>query len=235
MSNPARDLHSLLQHWSDSIGSGRNRFLVSAVDIRNNDGAAEIIRAFGLISRVSSTINEAEATQGVSLDVFKNDLKTWIQIVVGFSADGWLRETTGETAVPQSALDNLMRLALYLDGKIVIVTPGRADLLNEVLGEVESLLSDGDLSTELSQYIRILVMDISRALSDENHGFGFDYGEAVRRLWVCLGAAENESSTVEKKAKFATLREKIAPGVATSVLSSAIVSAGSLVFQAITQ
>ena len=141
----------------------------------------------------------------------------------------------GEAAVPAKALDDLLRLGHYLDGKVIEISGERERGLRDSLGEISEAIRASALSPELEGYLTLLIREISAALDDELLGARFDFGEAIRRLWVCLGAAANDEPDQEKKNRFSALREKIAPGVATTVASTGIIQGSAVIFSALTQ
>ena len=200
---------------------------MTALDIRTPAGATELTRVFRVIARVEDAIEAAELATGSDLGSFKAEIPGWIQIAAGLPVH-WLQPTNAEKSVPSASIKSLHHLALYLDGKVLVLDTERKATIDALLPEIEKALTAEGISNHLHRYVLSLIAEIRAALADEKVGVAFDLGEAIRRLWICLGAAESEATGESSKGVFRTLREKIIPQVTTNVASSAILAGGTL-------
>ncbi|KAM9866696.1 hypothetical protein ACIFOC_00460 [Leucobacter aridicollis] len=198
--------------------------MVWAVDVRESSGAMEILKVFRIIDRVSAAIDAAEHSTGSDLSVFRAEVPQWVQTAVALPVH-WVDVCDPEDAVPMALLKDLNHLALYLDGKVLVLDSTRRASLGDLLTEIEEALNAGGISAELKLYASRLVAEIRASISDANAGLGFDLSEALRRLWICLGAAQNEAPE-KSKGVFKALREKVVPSVVSSVGSAGLIAGG---------
>lgn len=207
MSNPARELHLIFSDWQARYPGGEASML-NVVDVRSPAGADEMLRVYRLLARTDAILSQL-ATDGYAVGLFRRQVATWVQIPLGLNG-GWSTGAYAENFIPQATIDQVEGLALFLDGKVYVFDSDRNDDLRELLGEVRSALEeDTELPRPLKVYLHRLLAEIQIALDDAAIGEAFDFADAVRRLWVALGSAENSSTEERSKSRWRRFAERI--------------------------
>lgn len=171
--------------------------MLNVVDARKEAGTDEMLRVFRLLSRIDNILAQL-ANDGVDVALFRRQVPGWVRIPLGLQG-GWATTALAETFLPQAVIDQVEGLALFLDGKVYEFDTSRHNDLRDLLGDVRDALEvDQDLPHPLKVYIHRLLTEIQRALDDEAIGESFDFADAVRRLWVALGSAENATDEQAK-------------------------------------
>lgn len=208
MSNPARELHEIFLDWR-TRHPGSSSSMLNVVEVRNEDGAAQMLRVYRLLARIDTILGQLEA-DGYSVSLFRRQVGVWVTIPLGLQG-GWANTVHVDNFIPQTIVDQVEGLALFLDGKVYVFDAAHNEDLRGLLRDVRGALEDDDdeLPRPLKLYIHRLLVEIQHALDDEAIGEAFDFADAVRRLWVALGSAENSSTEERSKSKWRRFAERI--------------------------
>jgi len=207
MSNPARELHLLLSDWRARFPPKASTFM-NVVDVRAEAGAAEMLRVYRLLARIDDVLRQLEA-DGYDVQLFRRHIPAWIRIPLGVRG-GWSTSAPVDMVLPRDLLDQIEALALYLDGKVYEFDVSRHDDLRTLLRDVRHALEeDVELPLPLKLYIHRLLSEIQQALDNTAIGEAFDFADAIRRLWIALGSAENSTTDDRAKSKWRRFAERI--------------------------
>lgn len=207
MSNPARELHEIFLEWRTRHPGGSSS-MFNVIEVRNDEGAAQMLRVYRLIARVDAILGQLEA-DGYTVSLFRRQVAGWVRIPLGLQG-GWTNAVHAETFMPQAIVDQVEGLALFLDGKVYVFDASRNDDLRGLIRDVRGALEEDDeLPRPLRLYLHRLLTEIQQALDDSAIGEAFDFADAVRRLWVALGSAENSSTEERSKSKWRRFAERI--------------------------
>lgn len=222
MSNPARELHTILLAWFEMLPADRSVPILSMVRIRDDDVADDMIRVYRLLGDIDQIIRRLEL-RGAPVDVFRRQLRGWARVPLAVDSTWNTTNGTRDAFIPPAILDQIETFALYLDGKVLTFSAEMQESLAGLVGSAHDVLTEDDsLSPQLREYLHYLLQEISNALADEKVGRSFDFADATRRLWVAFEAAAGSADTAERRQKWKDLAQAIIVGVT----STGIVEAG---------
>jgi hypothetical protein len=220
MGNAGHELHALYAEWRDRMPDGNTSALMS-VDVREDRGVEEVMRAYALLTEIDRTLARLQAN-GANVGVFQRQLHGWARIPLMIEV-GWTTATSKAKIFPRAVLEQIETFALYLDGKVHVFSTSELTSLGHLVDQArEALVADDTLPAELVQYIHQLLQEIRVALNNEEIGRTFDFAEATRRLWVSLRAASGASEGDEQKSRW----RKLADAIAVGTVSSAVIESG---------
>lgn len=193
MSNPGVELHALYTDWRARIEAHPGVNSMAAILKPNEDvGIAEIRQAYALLHAIDVVLRRFEYEQK-NVNVFRLQLDDWSRVPLSLNA-GWTSAVSPDHLIPHYMLQQVESFGHYLEGRVVTLDAGRIDGLSQLVDRANQLLTDADLDPLLKGYLRKLLFEIRLSLDDDEAGRGFDYTEAVQRLWVAFEAAAARSS-----------------------------------------
>ncbi|MDD7943526.1 hypothetical protein PUW79_02660 [Microbacterium sp. NE2HP2] len=223
MTNPAWVLHGIYSRWRETVDAA-NQPLNGVLDINSVEAAHELATAARALARMDELLTQFEAS-GRSVGLYRRQYPEWWKGLVAYDY-GWGQNLNGEMVMTQVLMDEIEGFAHFLDGKVVVMSPGAKEGLRQILADARDALEvDEHLSPELRAYISRLLHQIQIALDEEAIGATFDYAEAVQNLYVAFKAASGENT--DKSGLWNNLLTNILP---TGVVA-AMIEAGSVLSQ----
>jgi hypothetical protein len=167
-----------------------------------------MLHVYRLLARIDVILNQLDS-DGYDVGLFRRQFAAWVRIPLGLRG-GWSTAASVEHFIPSAIIDQVEGLALFLDGKVYEFDVSRHDDLRALVADVRMALEvDVELPQPLRIYIHRLLAEIQHALNDEAIGEAFDLADAIRRLWVALGSAENASADDKSKSMWRRFAERI--------------------------
>ncbi|WP_146249101.1 MULTISPECIES: hypothetical protein [unclassified Curtobacterium] len=216
--NPAQRLHDRMIDWKERHATAMS--VAASRDLETEEGMRDQMLALDDLHLVEQGLEELER-EGVRVTTYRRYVPAWTRIVLSYP-NGWTVGIRAEDVYPQTALDVLDGLADRWEDKRPSMSDEGKTLLREAVFETLSLVNqDQTLTPPLRLFINRLLREILAAWDDEVVGQRFDYEDAARRLWVCLFAAEAQSTSPERKAEWGDVIRRFFYDSAVSMIGNA--------------
>lgn len=224
MSNPAKQLHTVIKQWRDAIKANDGR--QSSFNVRGESkGPTATREAFALLEQINTHVDGWEAV-GRDVQVHRRSIEAVTRILLVFPAS-WKEATGSEAAYPQAALDSLELLAELIDfAGDKFIPPLAESKIDELVEEVRTALDDdGTLPDAFRFYLERLLDSISGAME---HRDADRLREDLEHLWIAVFAAEDVSTgtsrwgDIAKRFGWDTMTQTISSvgaGIATKMLT----------------
>lgn len=220
MQNPAEALHRIFERWQQS-NPGKAVSLGELTNLEAPDGANDLVEVFYLLRLIKGHIERLERTHGHHLKIYRKGYLQWVQIAAGYS-QGWQAPASGLKLVPETSLDTLQTLALYLDGKVFEPPPEMFSSLPDTLRQARDLItSDPDLDRTLARYLLELIRRAEEALEESKMTETFDFETALIQLYTGLESAGLHTSEGNRN-RFFEMAKAVLGFVVTTATQAAI-------------
>lgn len=219
MSNPARELATIIETWSES---GEAKAYVQRELGKDQSGWPRQMRAMRLVLEVEATLRWMSGT-GRDVDVFLEALPAWQKVVLHYP-HSWqsVRSATDR-------LDMLKGLAAILD---TVAGGQEVDVkrMQNAVDEAEALVRDGDdVDPALREYVAKLSAHIRGILDVYETTGSFELMEALMQLRLFMDAAAHRAGSAERRSSFEKVSDVLRhPFINTNVTGFYALAVGSL-------